>query len=149
LTDTIEIRPLGPGDREAWDPLWRAYLTFYETTRTPDVYDTTFARYTDPARDDMTAWLAWDGDRAVGLVHTIAHSHGWQVAPVTYMQDLFTAPEARGKGVARALIDTVYADADAHGRGSVYWMTNRGNTTARALYDRIAKPTDFMKYARS
>ena len=145
----IEIRPLGPADRAAWEPLWRAYLAFYDTTRAAEVYDTTFARYTDPARTDMRAWLAWDGAQAVGLVHTITHPHGWQVAEVTYLQDLFTLPEARGKGVARALIETVYTFADAEGRGNVYWMTNRGNATARALYDRIAVATDFMKYSRT
>jgi len=148
MSTEIDIRPLAPGDRAAWEPLWRAYLAFYETERGPEVYDTTFARYTDPARDDMRAWLAWDGDQAVGLVHTIAHPHGWQVEDITYLQDLFTAPEARGKGVARKLIETVYAFADAEGRGNVYWMTNRSNTTARALYDRIAVATDFMKYSR-
>jgi GNAT superfamily N-acetyltransferase len=149
MTDPIDIRPLTPEDRTAWEPLWRAYLEFYNTQRGAEVYDTTFARYTDPSRPDMRAWLAWDGDRAVGLVQTIAHPHGWQIDDVTYLQDLFTAPEARGKGVARKLIETVYACADAEGRGNVYWMTNRDNHTARALYDKIAVATDFMKYTRS
>jgi len=149
MTDPITIRPLATADRAAWAALWQAYLAFYDAERPAEVYDTTFARYTDPARTDMCAWLAWDGDRAVGLVHSIAHPHGWQVADVTYLQDLFTVPEARGKGVARKLIETVYAHADAEGRGNVYWMTNRGNATARQLYDRIAVATDFMKYSRS
>ena len=115
----------------------------------PDIYEATFARYCDPDRQDMRAWLAWDGHRALGLVHTIAHPHGWRTEDVTYLQDLFTTPEARGQGVARALIDTVYKDADAAGRPSVYWLTQMDNATARRLYDRIAQPTDFMKYQRS
>jgi GNAT superfamily N-acetyltransferase len=145
----IDIRPLGADDAAEWAPLWRAYLAFYDTTRPQEVFDTTFARYTDPARDDMRGWLAWDGDAAVGLVHAIAHPHGWQIAPATYLQDLFITPAARGKGVARALIETVYADADAAGRPNVYWMTNTGNDRARAVYDRVAKVTDFIKYSRS
>jgi hypothetical protein len=26
----IEIRPFRPEDREAWEPLWQGYLTFYK-----------------------------------------------------------------------------------------------------------------------
>lgn len=149
MTKPFDIRPLGRRDRAEWGTLWCQYLAFYGTTRDQDLYDLTFGRYTDPGRADMCGWIAWDGDRALGLVHAIAHSHGWQEAPVTYLQDLFTVPEARGRGVARALIETVYGDADAHGRPNVYWLTQTGNATARALYDRIAKPTDFMKYSRA
>jgi ribosomal protein S18 acetylase RimI-like enzyme len=149
LTNAFDIRPLGRRDRSDWGELWRQYLAFYGAVREDALYDLTFGRYTDPDRTDMRAWMAWDGARALGLVHSISHSHGWQEAPVTYLQDLFTVEEARGRGVARALIETVYADADAAGRGSVYWLTQTNNTTARLLYDRIAKPTDFMKYSRA
>lgn len=149
MTFPIKIKRLTPEDQAVWTPLWTAYLAFYGTERPQSVFETTFVRYTDPKRLDMNAWLAWDGPNAVGLVHTITHAHGWQEAPVTYLQDLFTAPAARGRGVARKLIETVYADADAAGRSNVYWMTNSANTTARALYDRVATLTDFIKYARS
>ncbi len=149
MIKSVDIRPLGQRDRADWAMLWRQYLAFYGTARDESLYDLTFGRYTDPAREDMRGWIAWDGENALGLVHVIAHSHGWQAAPVSYLQDLFTVEAARGRGIARALIETVYADADAAGRPAVYWMTQMGNTTARALYDRIAKPTDFMKYSRT
>ncbi|MBL4627935.1 MAG: GNAT family N-acetyltransferase [Roseicyclus sp.] len=149
LTNSYDIRPLERQDRAEWGAVWRQYLAFYGTERPDGLYDLSFARYTDPARTDMSAWIAWDGEFALGLVHTIVHAHGWQDAPVTYLQDLFTVPTARGRGVAGALIEAVYADADANGRGSVYWLTQTDNTPARALYNHIAQPTDFMKYSRT
>lgn len=145
----LEIRGIGRDDRGDWEPLWRDYLAFYSTELPDSTFDATFARYADPDRADMRGWLAWQGGTALGLVHAIAHPHGWRPEPVTYLQDLFTVPAARGKGVARALIDTVYADADAAGRPAVYWLTQMGNETARALYDKIATPTDFMVYRRT
>ncbi len=148
LTTAFDIRPLGRRDRPEWGALWRDYLAFYGAERDEAIFDLTFARYTDTDRTDMHAWMAWDGDQALGLVHAIAHAHGWQDAPVTYLQDLFTIPEARGRGVARALIEAVYADADEAGRSNVYWLTQTGNEQARLLYDKIAQPTDFMKYSR-
>ncbi|MEM9755974.1 MAG: GNAT family N-acetyltransferase [Pseudomonadota bacterium] len=146
--NTFDIRPLASDDRPVWAPLWRDYLAFYDTSVPPEIEDLTFARYTDPAREDMRAWLAWDGGQALGLVHVILHAHGWRAEPVAYLQDLYTATAARGRGIGRALIETVYADADAAARPDVYWLTHESNRVARSLYDRVARNTGFVRYAR-
>lgn len=148
MTAGVDIRPLAVADRADWSALWRDYLAFYGTERSQAVFDTTFARYTDPARQDMLAWIAVQKGSGVGLAHVIVHAHGWQEAPVTYLQDLYTDPSVRGRGVGHALIEAVYADADRAGRPGVYWLTQTGNATARRLYDRVAVATDFMKYSR-
>ena len=149
MTAEFDIEALSPGHRDDWAAMWRAYLAFYHTERSEALFDLTFARYCDPTRTDMRGWMAVDGERSVGLVHVIVHAHGWQEAPITYLQDLYTIPEARGRGVAQQLIETVFADADDAGRPNVYWMTQTGNATARRLYDRVARATDFMKYSRA
>lgn len=145
---SIGILPLRPEDRSAWKGLWKAYLAFYETTLAEAVIDLSFTRYSTPAHSDMMAWLAWQDGRAIGLVHVISHAHGWKAEPVTYLQDLFVAPDARGQGIGAALIDHVCADAAAAGRPSVYWLTQSHNATARRLYDRVATDTGFVKYAK-
>jgi GNAT superfamily N-acetyltransferase len=86
--------------------------------------------------------------RPVGLVHYLFHRHGWKIENVCYLQDLYADPEVRGKGIGRALIEAVYAAADAEGCPSVYWLTQDFNETARRLYDRIGKLTPFVKYSR-
>ena len=55
-----------------------------------------------------------------------------------YLEDLFTAPEARGHGVGRALINAVGDWAAEHGYARVYWHTHETNATARLLYDKVA-----------
>ena len=57
-------------------------------------------------------------------------------------------PNVRGLGVGRALIEAVYAAADAEDAPAVYWLTQDFNHTARKLYDRIAKLTPFIRYNR-
>ncbi|MFN3825076.1 MAG: GNAT family N-acetyltransferase [Pseudorhodobacter sp.] len=145
---TATIRPLAPPDKPQWAALWTAYLAFYETTLPPAIFDTTFARLTDPARPHQQAFVAERDGRLIGLVHYIFHAHNWRAEDVCYLQDLFVAPEARGTGAARALIEAVYAAADANGTPSVYWLTQEFNTTARRLYDRVAKVTPFVRYVR-
>lgn len=148
MTSPVDIRPLGAPDRPQWGQLWRGYLDFYGGEIAQDHDDLLFARLMDHDVGDMRAWVAVDGDTLVGFVHIIVHAHTWRAERVTYLQDLYATQNLRGRGIGRALIETVYADADAHGRGTVYWLTQRSNTTARTLYDRIGQPTDFMKYSR-
>lgn len=146
MTD-ITLRPIEADDRVDWQRLWQAYLAFYETSLPPQVYDATFARLTgdDP---DMHGLLALVDGRPAGLVHYLFHAHCWRPEGVTYLQDLYADPDMRGRGLGRALIEAVYARADAAGRPAVYWMTQDFNATARQLYDRVGRLSPFIKYTR-
>ncbi len=148
MSDAVTIRKLTPADEKDWRALWRAYLEYYETSVPEEVYATTFARLLSADHPKQNALLAVQGQRPVGLVHYIYHPHNWRLEDVCYLQDLYAAPEVRGTGVGRKLIEAVYDAADADGCPSVYWMTQDFNATARLLYDRIATLTPFIKYAR-
>lgn len=145
---TATVRALAPADAAVWRGLWGAYLDFYGAALPEEVFATSFARMTDPAVTDHHGLIALADDRPVGIAHYIFHRHGWQIDDVTYLQDLYVAPEARGAGAGRALIEAVYAAADAAGRGNVYWLTQTANAAARRLYDRVGAATPFMKYRR-
>ncbi len=146
---SITIRPIQPDDYAQWAELWRGYLTFYETTLPDEVYRASFDRMLGDDPRDFSGMLALDGDRPVGLVHYLFHRHGWKVEEVCYLQDLFTLPDMRGRGVGRALIEAVYDAADAYGAPSVYWLTQDFNASARILYDQVGTLTPFIKYQRT
>ena len=142
------IRPLLPSDEADWRRLWTGYLEYYETSVTEAVYQSTFARLLGDDPQDFSGFLAVRNGQPVGLVHFLFHRHCWKIENVCYLQDLYVAPEARGTGAARALIEAVYAAADAAGNPAVYWLTQDFNTTARQLYDRIARVSPFIRYNR-
>jgi GNAT superfamily N-acetyltransferase len=146
---SITIRPIQPDDYAQWAELWRGYLTFYETTLPDEVYRSSFDRMLGDDPRDFNGMLALDGDRPVGLVHYLFHRHGWKIEEVCYLQDLFTLPDMRGRGVGRALIEAVYDAADAYGAPSVYWLTQDFNASARILYDQVGTLTPFIKYQRT
>ena len=52
----------------------------------------------------------------------------------------------RGKGIGAALIKAVQDEAEKIGVKNVYWMTHETNTTARKLYDHVARRTGFIEY---
>ncbi|PYC47841.1 GNAT family N-acetyltransferase [Litorivita pollutaquae] len=145
---TFDIRPLTADDEADWRRLWTAYLEFYESTVPEEVYATTFKRLLSPEHPNQNARLAALDGTPVGLVHYVFHVHNWRIEDVCYLGDLYADPAVRGKGIGRALIEAVYAEADANGTPSVYWMTQEFNANARKLYDRIATLTPFVKYQR-
>ncbi|MBT8423754.1 MAG: GNAT family N-acetyltransferase [Silicimonas sp.] len=143
------IRPLTRDDEPEWRRLWRDYLAFYETAVSDEIFATYFERLLGDDPRDFQGLIAETGGRLVGLAHYLFHRHGWSVADVCYLQDLYADPEVRGQGIGRALIEDVYARADAAGAPSVYWLTQDFNTQARRLYDRIGEVTPFIKYKRA
>lgn len=145
ISMTIEIRPLIAADRARWAPLWQGYLTFYKATLAPEVTDTTWARLLDPA-EPMLAWGAFEGETLLGIVHCVLHRTTWSQKDICYLQDLFTVPEARGKGVGRQLIEHVYAIAAERNWFRVYWQTHESNAEAQVLYNKLAQRSGFIVY---
>ena len=55
-------------------------------------------------------------------------------------------PDARGKGIGRALIDDLIAICRANGWSRLYWHTNRDNAQARKLYESYVEDQGYMRY---
>lgn len=145
---THTIRPLCAQDHDQWRGLWTAYLQFYKTAVPDEVYATTFARLLGSDPRDFSALVAERDGRLLGLAHYLFHRHCWKIEEVCYLQDLYVAPEARGAGLGRALIEAVYSTADTAGTPAVYWLTQDFNHEARQLYDRLAQVSPFIRYNR-
>ena len=146
---TLDIRPIEPTDRAAWAPLWAGYNAFYgrvgATALALEISDVLWQRFFDPA-EPVFALVAEQDGQLVGLVHFLFHRSTTRIEPVCYLQDLFTASEARGQGVGRALIEGVHAQARDAGAKRVYWQTREDNVAARRLYDQVARHLGFIVY---
>lgn len=141
------IRPLEAGDWDGWLPLWNGYLRFYREELGDEPTRATFERLCEH-RDGMLGLIALDGDDPVGLAHLVFHPSTWSATDKCYLEDLFVSKSARGGGWGRALIEAVYAEADAAGASCVYWHTQQFNAAGRSLYDAVAHNTSFIVYER-
>jgi len=139
----LAIAALAPHDREAWEPLARGYKHFYATPTTDAEYDAAWKRIV--ARETVFGIGAKENGKLLGIAHYLFHGSAW-TDRVCYLQDLFVAPHARGKGIARSLIEAVVREARAAGAARCYWHTQEHNATARALYDKVARFNGFIRY---
>ena len=149
MSDQLIIRPLDPQDLAGWRPLWDGYNAFYgrsgPTALPESIMQVTWHRFFDPA-EPVHALVAESAGRIVGLAHYIFHRSTTRLHDVCYLQDLFTAPDRRGLGVGRQLIEAVYDKARAAGSSRVYWQTHADNAAGRALYDKVARHLGFIVY---
>ncbi|MDO9489236.1 MAG: GNAT family N-acetyltransferase [Sphingomonadaceae bacterium] len=151
MTVSLTIRPLAAADYDQWLPLWEGYNAFYgregATALAPAITASTWRRF-HAADEPVHALVAERGGRLVGIVHYLFHRSTTRLADTCYLQDLFTAPAARGGGVGRALIEAVARCAADGGSSDVYWLTHETNTPGRTLYDKVATHAGFIVYRR-
>lgn len=128
------VRAIQPTDLAAWTPLWDGYNAFYgregPTALAPGITAATWQRFFDP-QEPVFALVAECDGRLLGLTHYLFHRSTTRIEPTCYLQDLFTAPAERGRGVGRQLIEGVYQAARAAGSRRVYWQTHETNAAVR------------------
>lgn len=141
----MQIRSAAAADEDEWRGLWAQYLAFYGVTLAPEITDTTWFRL---LADDspLQGRFAFDAGQMLGFALHHRHLSTWGVRPDCYLEDLFVAEAARGKGAGRALIDDLIALSRAAGDGRLYWNTDEANTRARALYDSYTPSDSHIRY---
>jgi ribosomal protein S18 acetylase RimI-like enzyme len=142
-----QIRPIAPGDHDAWRELFRDYGVFYETEFDDPVFDGVWAWLLDPTHP-VSALVADDGGELIGFAHIRQVADTFTAGPAWFLDDLYVSPARRGEGVARALIERGFADATAAGGGTFRWITADDNTTAQVLYDKLATRAGWLVYEK-
>ena len=149
MSETLLIRPIERADYAGWRPLWDGYNHFYgrqgPSALPESISEATWERFFS-REEPVHALVAVQDGRLTGLAHFLFHRSTTRLTNVCYLQDLFTAEEARGRGTGRQLIYAVYDAARAAGSTRVYWQTKATNAPGRGLYDKIAEHQGFIVY---
>jgi len=150
--NVVMIREVQSGDYPQWKQLWAGYNAFYDrsgpTALSAEIVDTTWQRFLDPA-EPVHALVAEQRGQLVGLAHYLFHRSTIQTQFTCYLQDLFTAQQARGAGIGQKLIIAVYKCAESAGSPKVHWQTHETNVTAMRLYNKVAERSGFVVYRKT
>ena len=150
MSDQLTIRPILRSDYTRWRPLWDGYNSFYGRSGSAalpeEITRATWERFFDSS-EPVKAIVAEEAGHLVGLSHYVFHRSTTRLHDICYLQDLFTAEHARGRGIGRRLIEAVYAAARSAGSSRVYWQTQTTNQAGRALYDKVAQHLGFIVYS--
>jgi ribosomal protein S18 acetylase RimI-like enzyme len=141
----VLIRDAFPSDESSWRQLWAGYLAFYESEVPEEVTAKTWERLIR-RQDGFYCRVAETGGEVCGFSLSVLHSGTWTTDPVCYLEDLFVAPEQRGRGIGEALIRDLVTTAKSKGWSRLYWHTRASNAAARSVYDRFTLADDFVRY---
>ncbi|WP_087508259.1 GNAT family N-acetyltransferase [Cellulomonas iranensis] len=144
-TTDLTVRPLDPADEPRWRELFRAYREFYRLPESEDVVSRTWGWLRDPHHECQAVVAVADG-AVVGFAHHRRISSPYTGTSGVFLDDLYTHPQVRGRGVGRALIRRLTDLAASEGRQFVQWVTADDNHRAQALYDSVATRTRWVTY---
>ena len=136
----MKIRPLHMDDFGAWLPLWTQNNQGQSDSA---ITAQTWQRLTDASDARVQGLCAVQGQTLLGLAHIIVHPTTGTLNDAAYLQDVFVDPAHRGKGIASKLINAVIDHGKKERWSRLYWLAERNNEAAQALYKKIAQPIDF------
>ena len=125
----ISIRPIKASDKVRWLELFKEYIDFYKSKLSDEQFDLTWQRINSDF--NINCLVAELDSKVVGFTHYIWRPDTWEAQDFCYLEDLYTDPKVRGKGVGRALIKAVEDIAIAKGSKRLYWTTAPESKTQR------------------
>lgn len=142
----VTIRKVQDIDRPRWEQLYQGYAAFYKVEQTAAMRQTVWSWIMDPAVEVEGVVALNDKAEPIGLAHFRPFRRPLSASIGGFLDDLFVDPEARGEGVADALIAAVTAEGKKRGWTVLRWITAEDNYRARGVYDRIAERTKWVTY---
>jgi GNAT superfamily N-acetyltransferase len=137
------IRPVTAADLDELLPLMRGYCEFYGTEPSDEALMELSRWLLDHPEDGVQTIARDDDDRAVGFATTYWTWRTMHAARIAVLEDVFVSPDARGGGVAGALIDDARERAREHGAVQLDWQTAKTNDRAQRAYAALgAEPDD-------
>jgi GNAT superfamily N-acetyltransferase len=141
----VIVRDVAPGDRDAWQTLYRGYRDFYGKPHDDAIYDRVWQWLHDATHETRGLVAELDGT-PIGIGHYRTFARPIDGGTGLYLDDLFTAAEARGTGAGTAILHRLAEIARDEGSTLVRWITAESNATARRLYDRVTDQTAWVTY---
>jgi GNAT superfamily N-acetyltransferase len=144
---SINVRQIEVEDKSSWLKLYLSYLKFYESQAIESSTGLLWDRLTK-SEPEIHGLVAVSNGDVVGIAHFHYQLSTWSDTLHCYLEDLYVAEDARGKGAASSLIAAVQDLAIQNKCSELFWITKESNTVAKKLYEQVATLSDFVRYEK-
>lgn len=143
---SVQHRKLVNGDFFPWLGLYEQYGEHYGTPITDQIALRVWSWITDEANELDGLVAVNDSGELVGFAHYRRFVQPLTARRGVFLEDLFVVPSERSHGVARALVDTVRAEAKAAGASLLRLSARPDDETANGIYGAIAEHSPWNTY---
>jgi GNAT superfamily N-acetyltransferase len=136
-------------DVDALLPLMRGYCDFYGVAPSDEkLVELSRSLIADADCEGFQILARDDAGRARGFATVYWSWSTLSASRIAIMNDLFVVPDARGTGIAEALIKECRIRAGRRGATSLTWQTAKDNLRAQKLYERVGgRREEWLNYS--
>ena len=139
-TREVEVRQATVADLNLLVPLFDAYRRFYSQPSEPERARCFLLERFE--HDQSVIFLAFEDAAAIGFTQLYPSFSSGAMARIFILNDLFVAPEARGRGTGSALLQAAAQYGRRVGALRLVLSTEIANTTAQSVYERMGWQRD-------
>ena len=145
-TPEVDVRQATAADLDLLVPLFDAYRQFYRLPSDPERARRFLLERFE--HNQSVIFLSFEGAAAIGFTQLYPSFSSGAMARNFILNDLFVAPEARGRGAGSALLHAAAAYGRLSGALRLVLSTELTNTMAQSLYERTGwtRDTAFCVY---
>jgi GNAT superfamily N-acetyltransferase len=145
-TPAVEVRQATVEDLNLLVPLFDAYRQFYRQPSEPERARRFLLERFEHSQSVI--FLSFEGAAPIGFAQLYPSFSSGAMARIFILNDLFVAPQARGRGAGSALLHAAAEYARCVGALRLVLSTEVTNATAQSLYERLGwkRDTTFCVY---
>ena len=142
----ISIYKAGLDDLDTMEKLFSGYLAFYKRTHNVAAIRSFLSERI--ANKQSVIFIAKSDEKALGFTQLYPAFASLSLKPSWILNDLFVLPEARGTGIANALMTKAKELALETQACEIFLQTARSNHQAQALYEKLQyrRDDEFLVY---
>lgn len=133
-------------DKNAYADLWREYESGRQREDSCDSLVESHWKALHDSSKPLRALCLRDAGIPIGFALYVQHFCTKSIRPECYLSDLYVSQTHRRKGGAKCLLDALVDTCREAGIYRISWITKPENAPARALYDRYADGTTWVRY---
>ena len=142
------IRQIKLEDKKDWEKLYRGYADFYKVEMNDEILATVWKWLFDQ-KHEVSGLVYEEKSKVVALAHYRKMPSPLRGKYIGFLDDLYVDPKYRRNGIGEKIIKELNTISSRNNWNLVRWITRDDNITAKSLYERLSKKTNWEVYELS